>query len=82
MDVAGLVAGLLLGGDLAAYAGYWMGRYCSRPERAVVDAAVELREASVELESTLSSEVDGDSDQFVPPRRRTLGVAGGGNRRT
>lgn len=62
MDVTGLVAGLLIGAGIAAHVGYRFGRRNNSAERAVVDAAVHLRDVSVDFELTVDD--DGDTELF------------------
>jgi hypothetical protein len=62
MDITGVVAGLLIGADVAAHVGYWLGERRSAVERAVVDVAVDLRDVSQDFELTLDD--DGDTGLF------------------
>ena len=62
MDVTGLLAGLLIGAGVAAQIGYRLGKHRSSAERAVVDAAVHLREVSEDFELTVDD--DGDTKLF------------------
>lgn len=58
MDVTELLAGLLIGAGIAAHIGYLLGKRRSSAERAVVDAAVSLRDVSEDFELTVHEDAD------------------------
>lgn len=56
------MAGLLIGAGIAAHVGYLLGKRRSSAERAVVEAAVHMREVSEDFELTVDD--DGDTELF------------------